>query len=618
MGTIVHANGAIENVGAPPEAVYSIVPFYLGSASKMELTLVNADSLPTKALIFSYSADGNVIRNVERNLPPFTSITESVSSLFPAPSREIAYLMVQAEANVLTIERYLHVQARVSDYADPSLLTAVTSAAATLNPVLPYFVQGGDFTTTIQIVNPSPTPAAVSMMAYSPDGRILSAGFAFQLPPHGSMRNTAQGLLNLGAEVSSGAIAFTSTAPILVTEGIANPSRGSFVMTSAASADTSFVFNQRKANAQTFTGLTIANQNASNTRVRLRSIRDDGTLIAQVSGTLGPNASMTRPITEFVSDDEVDGFIHVSSDFPIVASALESSTTSALLANVPAMHVQPGYNPPTPSQFRIKGTVRRTGNTVGGMKIQITGSANLSLFTSQSGEYVQMVPPGRYTLEPVDAGYVFFPPTRTVTITEDDSVGNDFDASLIGPSPKPTLLSISPATIDINLSGDGPPVLLTATGSDFVPGAKVLLDNVPVATGFISATTLSAYIPQSFFQMGGTVPVSVRNPEPSFGPSGSLPLAVNNPVPVLASLEPASMTFNPGIAATVTVVGQNFAPTSIFELTPPCVSIWVANRISAEIGEVKLVPHCTGEYQVRVRTPAPGGGNSQVLSFTVK
>src|SRR5262245_57284453 len=59
-GTIVHANGAIENVGPAPEAVYSILPFYLGSASKMELTISNADTIATKALIFSYSADGNV------------------------------------------------------------------------------------------------------------------------------------------------------------------------------------------------------------------------------------------------------------------------------------------------------------------------------------------------------------------------------------------------------------------------------------------------------------------------------------------------------------------------------------------------------------------------------
>jgi IPT/TIG domain-containing protein len=333
---------------------------------------------------------------------------------------------------------------------------------------------------------------------------------------------------------------------------------------------------------------------------------------------LAPNASMTRSFDEFVSDDAIDGFIYVSSDVPTVASALENNATKTLLANVPTMHARAGYNPPTSSQLRITGTVRRTGNTVGGVKIQITGSANTTLFTAQSGAYVQRVSPGRYTIEPVDAGYVFFPPTRTITITEDDSIGNDFDAALIGPSPRPTLLSISPSTIDINLSGEGSPLLLTATGSDFVPGSKLFLDNVPVATGFISTTTLSAYIPQSFFQMGGTIQVSVRNPDPTFGPSGSLPLAVNNPIPVLASIEPAEVKYNPGLPATVMLVGQNFTPNSIFELTPPCVSVFVSNRLSAETAQVKISLHCAGEYQVRARTPAPGGGSSQVLTFTVK
>src|SRR6185436_11190619 len=50
-----------------------------------------------------------------------------------------------AEANVVTGEKHLAVQARILDYSDPALLTAVTASSALLNPVLPFFAQGGDF-----------------------------------------------------------------------------------------------------------------------------------------------------------------------------------------------------------------------------------------------------------------------------------------------------------------------------------------------------------------------------------------------------------------------------------------------------------------------------------------
>src|SRR6185436_7716335 len=139
--------------------------------------------------------------------------------------------------------------------------------------------------------------------------------------------------------------------------------------------------------ARFFIGLTILNQNPESAHVRLRSILDDGTTVAQVSVTLNPFASMTRSFNDFLSDDQIDGFIYISSDVPIFASALESSTDNTLLANLPAMHSRPEYSPPTPFQFRIKGAVRRSGIGVGGVKVRLSGPINLSPVTNQAGAY---------------------------------------------------------------------------------------------------------------------------------------------------------------------------------------------------------------------------------------
>jgi hypothetical protein len=255
---------------------------------------------------------------------------------------------------------------------------------------------------------------------------------------------------------------------------------------------------------------------------------------------------------------------------------------------------------------------------VAGLKVQLGGQANLSLFTDPAGMYLQTVAPGQYTIEPTDSRYLFFPPSRAVTIVQDDSIGNDFEGFLNGPSPKPALLSISPTTTEVRLTPNASPLFLTAAGSDFVPGAKLFLNNVAVPTQFVSETSLTASIPATSLEAGGALQVFVENPSPSFGPSGTVTLTVNNVGPILNSVDPASLTFDPAIPTPLTLSGLNFGPSSIFELTGPCAVVFVSNRISTDSAVLTLRPQCAGTYYVRVRTPPPGGGVSQTLPIMVR
>jgi hypothetical protein len=409
---------------------------------------------------------------------------------------------------------------------------------------------------------------------------------------------------------------FTSDVPILVTQAIANKATNAFAVTSAVSAETAFAFSQRKEPSRSYISFTILNRNDTSARVRLRSIDDSGETAAQVSVVVEPNSSLTRSFNELLSDSQIDGFIHISSDVPVFISALETSADNTMLANLPALRLQQGYNPPTSTQLRLTGTVRRNGTGVPGVRIQLSGALNVALFTNTAGAYVQRVTPGQYTVEPSDPSYVFFPFSRTVTITEDDGVGNDFEASLVGPAPRPTLLSISPATAESRLGPNATPLLLTAAGTDFIPGAKLLLGSVEVPTQFVSTTLLTASIPANLLEVGGTILVSVQNPAPSLGMSEKLPLSIVSPIPTLNSIDPVSVTLS-SAPVSISLIGENFAPNSIFELTPPCASIFVTSRISSEIGTLSINPQCAGTYYLRVRTPEPGGGTSQTLGLTV-
>jgi hypothetical protein len=118
--------------------------------------------------------------------------------------------------------------------------------------------------------------------------------------------------------------------------------------------------------------------------------------------------------------------------------------------------------------------------------------------------------------------------------------------------------------------------------------------------------------------VGGVQQITVRNPSPSLGSSGAVPLSVQNPAPVLHAIEPGALAFNGSSgSSSVTLRGENFVSSSMFELTPPCASVFSTHRIDGETATLSINLQCAGMYSVRVRTPQPGGGDSQTLTITV-
>ena len=67
---------------------------------------------------------------------------------------------------------------------------------------------------------------------------------------------------------------------------------------------------------------------------------------------------------------------------------------------------------------------------------------------------------------------------------------NQIHASSKSPATNPTLTAIAPTT---TASGTGT-TLLTCTGTGFTPGCQIRVNNVPQATTFVSATSLTATV----------------------------------------------------------------------------------------------------------------------------
>lgn len=182
------------------------------------------------------------------------------------------------------------------------------------------------------------------------------------------------------------------------------------------------------------------------------------------------------------------------------------------------------------------------------------------------------------------------------------------------PNPAPTLASLSPASI----AAGSAPFTLAVNGTNFAPGAVVIWQGSPRQTTFVSNTQVTAQITAADVATQGPASVTVVNPAPGGGASNALTFTVNppNPVPVLTSLSPNTAGVG-GPAFTLTVNGSGFVPESVvnWQGSPRPTTFSGATKLFAQIPASDLTS--IGSVGVTVVTPAPGGGLSNSLQFTI-
>ena len=181
-------------------------------------------------------------------------------------------------------------------------------------------------------------------------------------------------------------------------------------------------------------------------------------------------------------------------------------------------------------------------------------------------------------------------------------------------APAPVAVSIAPSNAPVGALG--PTVIVTGTAFD--PRSLVRVDGAPLTTTFVSATELRAAIPTAKLATAGVLQISVETSAPGGGLSVSLPFEVRNPPPVLTTLSPSSAVAD-SPATPLTLTGSAFAPgaTVMFDAVNLVVSASTATSISATIPAAQLAGAMAGSHNVTVINPAPGGGTSPGVSFTV-
>lgn len=187
-------------------------------------------------------------------------------------------------------------------------------------------------------------------------------------------------------------------------------------------------------------------------------------------------------------------------------------------------------------------------------------------------------------------------------------------------NPVPQIATVSPD----NVMAGAAPVRLTVSGSNFVPGATLLLDGKPQPTvqlAATSATQLQTTISATDLAAARSVSVTIANPQPAAGPSNPITFTVtpftSNPAPTLTSASDASVPAGwPGFQ--LTVHGTNFVAASTLQWNGVnrTTTVLSGTQLQAAIPADQLAS--PGAAQFSVLNPSPGGGISGSLPIQIQ
>ena len=179
-------------------------------------------------------------------------------------------------------------------------------------------------------------------------------------------------------------------------------------------------------------------------------------------------------------------------------------------------------------------------------------------------------------------------------------------------NPVPTITGLNPPSA----TPGGPAFTLTVNGTGFVSSSVVRWNGSSRTTTYVSSTQLTAAITMVDIAVAGTPNVTVFNPAPGGGTSNAVSFAVGNPVPTITGLNPFWATPG-GPAFTLTVNGTGFVNGAVVRWNG-------ANRTTTYVSGTQLTAAVTmadiatpGTASVTVLNPAPGGGESNAMSFLV-
>ena len=158
---------------------------------------------------------------------------------------------------------------------------------------------------------------------------------------------------------------------------------------------------------------------------------------------------------------------------------------------------------------------------------------------------------------------------------------------------------------------------VTINGTGFVSTSTVTYNGAAhTATDVSQRNAQKITLSATDLATAGTYPVVVTNPAPGGGASNAMSFTVGNPVPAITSISPGSATAG-AAATTLTITGTKFLSTLTVSFNGVAHTTTYASATQLKITLSTSDLATAGIYAVVVTNPAPGGGASNSVYFTV-
>ena len=179
-------------------------------------------------------------------------------------------------------------------------------------------------------------------------------------------------------------------------------------------------------------------------------------------------------------------------------------------------------------------------------------------------------------------------------------------------NPVPTITAFEPA----ETSAGEHALTVNLFGTDFFNDTSVSVNGTSRPFIYVSSSQILVTLSEDDLKTGGFLEITTANLPPGGGTSQPVQFQIRNAVPVVSSLSATAAQVGSGDVL-LTVTGSHFTASSVvlFEATEIPARHIDDTRIEVTI-PANLIG-TAGTYKIRVISPAPGGGSSQSIPFTV-
>lgn len=185
--------------------------------------------------------------------------------------------------------------------------------------------------------------------------------------------------------------------------------------------------------------------------------------------------------------------------------------------------------------------------------------------------------------------------------------------------PVPQISTITPSSVQAGAGGAN----VTIVGTNFASESVATVNGANRPTRFVSSTQLTVTLQSSDVTAGGELQIAVLNPPaqnvtpPGGGISNSVVLNVVNPSPVIRGVTPPSLVAGSTTTTAINVSGSGFDSASVVLVngTGRPTAFSSSSSLVAQLASGDTA--AAGTYTVQVVNPAPGGGATAILHFSV-